>query len=71
MITCNVPGALMQADMDELVHLKMEGKIVKLLIKVNESYAADMAYEQGNPVICTELNKALYGTLLPTLLSWK
>ena len=56
--------------MDELVHLNLEGGKAELLIKVDESYAADVTYEQG-PVIYMELDKALYGTIQAALLFWK
>ena len=44
-IACDILRAFMQADMDELVHLKLEGEIAELLIKVDESYAADLTYK--------------------------
>jgi hypothetical protein len=33
--TVVLPGAFMQADMDELVHLKLEGTMAELLVKIN------------------------------------
>ena len=33
--TCDIPGAFMHADMDEVVHVKLEGEIAKLLLKVD------------------------------------
>jgi hypothetical protein len=30
--TVNIPGAFMQADMDELVHMKLEGTMAELLV---------------------------------------
>ena len=59
-VTCDVPSAFMQAEMDKVVHMKLEGELAKLLIKVDESYTTALTYEHGNPVIYTELNKALY-----------
>ena len=32
----NVPGAFMQADMDELVHVRFTGKMVELLLEINK-----------------------------------
>ena len=61
----------MQTDIDELVHLKLEGEIAELLVKVDPSYGKFMTKEQGKSVIYTELSKALYGTLQAALLFWK
>ena len=61
--TLDIPGAFMQADMDELVHLRIEGEIARLLIRVDEKYKSMVTYEGGKPVIYAELKKALYGTL--------
>ena len=46
-ITCDIPRAFMQADMDELVHVKLEGEIAELLIKVDVTYEKFLAYEHG------------------------
>ena len=70
MATCNIPGAFMHADMDEVVHVKLEGEIAKLLLKVDSSYNRYLIYKHNRPVIHTELNKALYGTLQAALLFW-
>ena len=69
--TLDIPGAFMQADMDELVHLRIEGKIARLLIRVDERYKDMVTYEGGKPVIYAELKKALYGTLQAALLFWQ
>ena len=34
-ITCYIPGAFMQSEMDELVHMKLEGEIALLLIRLD------------------------------------
>ena len=31
----DIPGAFMQADMDELVHMRLEGKMAELLMQIN------------------------------------
>ena len=61
----------MHSDIDELVHLKLEGQIAELLVKVDPTYAEFVSKENGKTVIYTELSKALYGTLQPALLFWK
>ena len=69
--TCDMPGAFMHSDIDEQVHLKSEGEIAELLIKVDPTYAEYVSKEKGKTVIYAELSKALYGTLQATLLFWK
>ena len=69
--TCDVPGAFMHSDIDEQVHLKLEGEIAELLVKVDPTYADFVTHEKGKTVIYTELSKALYGTLQAALLFWK
>ena len=69
--TCDVPGAFMHADIDEVVHLRLDGEIADLLLKVDPSYSRYAIKEGGKTVIFTELSKALYGTLQAALLFWK
>ena len=61
----------MHADIDETIHIKLDGELAKLLIKVDESYAQFLTYENGTPVIYCELSKALYGTLQAAKLFWE
>ena len=61
----------MQADINEVLHLKLEGKIAKLLINVDPSYTPFATKKWGKTVIYAELNRALYGTLQAVLLFWK
>ena len=70
-VTCDVPGAFMQADIDKILHLKLIGEIAELLMKVNPSYSKFISYENGKTVIYAELSKALYGTLQASLLFWQ
>ena len=69
--TCDMPGAFMHSDIDEQVHLKLEGEIAELLIKVDPTYAEYVSKEKGKTAIYAELSKALYGTLQAALLFWK
>ena len=60
----DVPGDFMQADMDELVHVRFAGKMVDLLLEIDpEMYGPCVVIEKGDKVIYVELLKALYGTL--------
>ena len=70
--TCDIPGAFMQADMDELLHIKLEGDMALLLAKVDpDRYNKYIRYVNGKPVIYVMLCKALCGTLQAALLFWK
>ena len=46
-VTLDIPGAFMQADIDELVHVKL----VDLLVKVDPSYQQFITYEKTQKVI--------------------
>eukprot|EP00980_Cylindrotheca_fusiformis_P010187 scaffold2267_cov92-Cylindrotheca_fusiformis.AAC.6 len=65
------PGAFMQADIDELIHVKLVGDIAELLLRVDPTYERFVTYKKGKKVIYTELDKALYGTLQAALLFWE
>ena len=69
--TCDIPGAFMQADIDEEVHVKFDGELVDLLLQTDPSLAQYVAVENGKRVLYTILNKALYGTVQASLLFWK
>ena len=58
--TVDIPGAFMQADMDELVHMRLDGKMAELLVRVDPSlYEKYVVYENGKPVLYVVLKKAL------------
>ena len=61
----------MQADIDELIHVKLEGELALLLVKIDPSYKQYLTHERGHPVIHAELTKALYGMVQAALLFWK
>ena len=61
--TLDIPGAFMQADIDEIVHVKLVGELADLLIKVDPSYSKFVTYENGQRVIYTKLDKAPYETM--------
>jgi hypothetical protein len=71
-MTCDVPGAFMQVDVDEVVHVKLEGPLAELLAKVDpELYNKFLSKEKGKTVMYVQLQKALYGTLSAAMLFWK
>lgn len=58
----DVPGAFMQADMDEFVHVRFTGTMVDLLLKMDaELYEPNVSYEGKVKVVYVELLNALYG----------
>jgi hypothetical protein len=62
----------MQADMDELVHVRFTGKMVELLLEIDEQmYSPCVTLERGEKVMYVELLKALYGTLRAARLFWE
>jgi hypothetical protein len=67
----DVPGAFMQADMDELVHVRFTGKMVDLLLDIDKAmHKHCVTYERGERVMYVELLKALYGTIRAARLFW-
>ena len=70
-ITCDTPRAFMQANIDEHLFLKFDGDLVELLIQVDPMYQPYVTYEGKQPMLYTELDKALYGTLQAALLFWQ
>ena len=70
--TADIPGAFMQADMDEMVHVRLEGTMAELLVKLDPKlYRKYIRMENGKAVLYVELLKALYGTLRAALLFWR
>ena len=45
--TADIPSAFMQVDMDEMVHMRLEGTMVDLLLKVAPEYEPDVFMENG------------------------
>jgi hypothetical protein len=71
-VTCNIPGAFMQADIDEVLHVRLKGPLAQLLAKVDpDLYTKFMTKEGGKDAMYVRLTKALYGTLQATMLFWK
>jgi hypothetical protein len=62
--TVDIPDAFMQADMEDLVHMKLEGKMAELLVKLDPKlYRKYVQVERDKSVLYVELKKAIYGTL--------
>jgi hypothetical protein len=71
--TANLPGAsFMQIDMEDTVHMMLEGKMAELLEKIDpELYRKYLLTNKGKSVMYVKLKKTLCGTLQATLLFWK
>jgi hypothetical protein len=70
--TADIPGAFMQADMDEVVHMRLEGVMVELLLELDpKKYGSHVVEHHGKKVLYVQLMKALYGTLRAALLFWQ
>ncbi len=60
----DVAGAFMQADMDEVVHVRFTGTMVDKLLDIDEEmHGPYVVYECMEKVMYVELFKALYGPL--------
>jgi len=70
-LTCDIPGAFMQAEMDEILHIKLDGAILEVLLRMDPSYQQFVTYENNKKVAYAQLDKALYGALQSALLFWK
>ena len=70
--TADIPGVFLQADMDETVHVRLEGTMAELLTKLDPKLHRKHALqENGKTVLCVELVKAPHGTLRAALLFWQ
>ena len=70
--TLDIPAAFMQADIDEVVHVKFEGEMAEMLVKMDPKlYRKFVKNENAKTVLYVELLKALYGTMRAALLFWK
>ena len=68
----DIPGAFMQADMEDVVHMKLEGKMAELMVRIDPKlYRKYVQIEKGREVLYVELKKALYGTITAAFLFWK
>jgi hypothetical protein len=70
--TVDISGAFMQADIDEVVHVRFEGEIAKMIVRIDpklyEKYVRD---DNDKAVLYVELLQALYGILRAAHLFWK
>jgi hypothetical protein len=70
--TVDIPGAFMQTDINKVVHVRFEGEIAEMLVRMDPKlYRKYIRDENGKVVLYVELLKALCGTLKADLLFWK
>jgi Reverse transcriptase (RNA-dependent DNA polymerase) len=69
--TADIPGAFMQVEMDEVVHMRLAGKMVELLLRIAPEYEQYNVIEGGQRALYVLLLKALYGTMRAALLFWR
>ena len=69
-IVSDIPGAFLHADMDNNVHMLLEGTVTEIIIKLDPTiYRKHIWYNKhGKPMLYEQLKKALYGTLQAALL---
>jgi len=69
----DIPGAFLHADMEDDVHMLLEGTIAELIVKLDPTLYRKYIWEnkQGKPMLYVKLRKALYGTLQAALLFWR
>jgi hypothetical protein len=68
----DIPGEFMQVDMDEIVHMRLEGTMADLVVKLPpETYEKFVVKAKERNVLYVQLKKALYGTLCAALLFWR
>jgi len=69
----DIPGAFLHADMEQDIHMLLEGTIAELIVKLEPSLYRKFVLrnKQGKPMLYVKLQKALYGTLQAALLFWR
>jgi len=71
-IVSNIPGSFLHADMDDNLHMLLEGTVTEMIVKLDPTiYRKHIWYNKhGKPMLHVQLKKALYGTLQAPLF-WK
>ena len=66
----DVPGAYLQISLpdDKVLHMKLEGKFVDIMCKVNPEYGKFVTYEKEKKVLYVLILKMIYGMIESALL---
>jgi len=69
----DIPGAFLHADMDQDIHMLLEGTITELIIKLEPKMYRKYSWRNNNdkPMLYVKLRKTLYSTLQAAFLFWK
>ena len=71
-VTVDILGAFLQADMDKLIYIKSEGLMSDLLSKIDPKfYEKYVVIERRQTVLYASLAHLMYGTLRASLLFWR
>ena len=71
-VVCDIPGAYLHCEMDEVCHVLLEGVMVDLYLKVNPSAADKVIISRnGKKRLYTLMHKALYGHMKSGRLFWE
>ena len=71
-VTADVVGAFLLADMEEFTVVKIDGPMISYLVRANPSqFEPYVIYENGRKAIYLKLKKGLYGCVQSSLLWWK
>ena len=68
----DLPAQFLQTEMDEAIHLKLQGPLLLLLVEHDtKMWKKHLRKENGRPVIYVDCKKAIYGTLNAAILAYK
>jgi hypothetical protein len=69
-VTCNIPGAFLHADLDKEVIMLLRGKLAGLMVQVNpELYGPYLQKsKKGESILYVKMLKAMYGLSRSALL---
>jgi len=72
-IVMDIRGAFLHADMEQDVHMLLEGTISKLIVKLEPRLYRKFVWrnKHGKSMLCVKLRKALYCTLQAALRYWR
>ena len=73
MVVSDTPGALLNTDMDDNIHMLSEGTVAETIIKLYPTIykKTHVVKETWEANVIHTVTKALYGTLQSALLFWK
>jgi len=72
-LVTDIPGTFLHADMEQDIHMLLEGTIAELVVKLDPKLYRKIIWKNKHdkPMLYVKLKKALYGTLQAALLFWR